>query len=105
MDKIGHVVVFGLLAVAVARCFTTEGGMRAIHIGLVAIAVTTGFGGLDEWHQLHNPLRQFEWADLLADALGAVLGAFLYLRFSGLRQRLETPLWCMRLPTRKRASD
>ena len=105
MDKIGHVVVFGLLAMAVARCFAIDRGMRRISVGLVAFAVTAGFGGLDEWHQFHNPRRQFEWADLLADAVGAVLGATAYLRFRWLRQLLEKPLRSPRLLTGKSGAD
>ncbi|NBD39185.1 MAG: hypothetical protein GVY10_11515 [Verrucomicrobia bacterium] len=105
MDKVGHVVIFGLLSVAVARCFVTEGGTRPLFVGLVAFAVTAGFGGLDEWHQLHNPLRRFEWADLGADAVGAVLGATVYLRFPGIRHWLEKPLGSMRLLTGKLGAD
>lgn len=105
MDKVGHVVVFGLLSVAVARCFVSGRGTRPLFIGLVAFAVTTGFGGLDEWHQFHNPQRRFEWADLVADAVGAVLGATAYLRFAGLRHWLEKPLWSMRLLTGRLGAD
>jgi hypothetical protein len=80
IDKIGHFVVFGLLGIAWCRFFRPE--MPALRRLLLATFLTTLFGLMDELHQFHNPERYFEWADLLADAVGAfVLSAsYLYVR-------------------------
>ena len=40
-----------------------------------------------------NPLRSFEWDDLLADGLGAALALVLYRSQSWYRNFLEWPLW------------
>lgn len=85
MDKIGHFATYGMLAVAVAR--SLRGHQHAVC--LTAVLVATLFGGTDELRQLFNPLRMFEWADLLADFLGALAGAVLYVYVSWFRLLLE----------------
>jgi len=78
IDKLGHLLVFGLLGVAWVRVFRSPDLGFAKRL-LLAVILTSGFGLLDECHQLRNPLRTFEWADLLADFLGSLLGTFTYL--------------------------
>jgi len=88
IDKVGHLVVFGLLGIAWARALSGESiGDRGRW--LAAVALTAGFGFLDELHQYTNPSRFFEWGDLLADFLGACLGAGVYLRMHPLRRWME----------------
>lgn len=90
MDKLGHVVVFGLLAVSVARCGDVVG--RPWRSWLVAVLVAGGFGLADELHQLTNPERMFEWGDWVADWIGGLSGAGVYVRWHGLRRLLEQPV-------------
>ncbi|HKJ91283.1 MAG TPA: VanZ family protein [Oceanipulchritudo sp.] len=80
MDKVAHFLVFGLLGIAWARVPGKETA-RIVRL-VMAVALVGGFGLIDEAHQLHNPARQFEWADLLADLAGALGlgGAYLYCR-------------------------
>jgi VanZ family protein len=87
MDKIGHFVVFGMLAVAWARSF--YGGLGKPAVCLISVLLTTLFGYMDELHQYTNPLRLFEWYDLLADFLGAVAGALVYVYWNWVRRLLE----------------
>jgi hypothetical protein len=96
MDKLGHLVVFGLLGIAWLRALRPE---RVPSAGRLALAVllTGGFGLLDELHQFHNPDRFFEWGDLAADVLGAVLACGAYLASARMRKLLE---WEPRLPRR-----
>lgn len=88
MDKLGHLVVFGLLAIAWVRCLEGEAMTPRVRFWS-AVLLTAGFGLADEWHQYHNPQRTFEWADLAADCLGAVLAAAAYLNLGRLRALLE----------------
>lgn len=88
IDKLGHLVVFGLLGIALARSFKHPGHHR-LPVFLVTVSIATGFGLLDEFHQNFNPLRTFEWADLLADFAGSLLASGLYIAWPPLRKLLE----------------
>ena len=105
IDKLGHLVVFGLLGISWARVPETGHGSR---MGILAAAVllTTGFGLVDELHRYQNPLRYFEWADLAADFAGALVAAALYLGNPRLRGLLERKIGhALRLPSgNKRAN-
>ncbi|MGD8841503.1 MAG: VanZ family protein [Gammaproteobacteria bacterium] len=79
-DKLSHLVTyfflagwFGLLARNRAALFWTFAGLVA-------------YGGLIEILQGTTSYRDAEWADLLADALGAAVGIWLY--FTPLRRFL-----------------
>jgi hypothetical protein len=87
IDKIGHFVVFGLLGIAWSRCLAP--GASNWRRLFLATFLTTGFGLLDELHQFHNPVRFFEWGDLLADACGAFFSAAAYLYIKPLQSFLE----------------
>jgi VanZ family protein len=87
VDKVGHIVVYGLLAVAWVRWLRLR--RPAAGAGLWAIFLTLAFGGIDESIQATNPHRFFEWADLLADGVGAVAGTYFYSRSRVLRTLLE----------------
>lgn len=91
IDKLGHLAVFGLLGIAWCRVLRP---FRASPQGtwLLAVCLTGGFGLLDELHQYANPLRYFEWADLLADVAGAALAAGIYQAIPSVRTLLELDL-------------
>ena len=78
MDKVAHFILFGLLGIAWTRLFGEE-SPRILRL-LMAVGLVGVFGLIDEVHQLGNPARQFERADLLADLAGALGlgGAYLY---------------------------
>ncbi|MFO7725811.1 MAG: VanZ family protein [Oceanipulchritudo sp.] len=80
MDKVAHFILFGLLGIAWARIPGKETA-RMVRLAM-AVGLTGAFGLVDEALQLHNPERQFEWADLLADLAGVLGlgGAYLYCR-------------------------
>ncbi|MFP4069818.1 MAG: VanZ family protein [Opitutales bacterium] len=89
-DKIAHFLVFGLLATSIARIPRLA---RAGFLGaLLAAALTSSYGVLDELHQSTTPGRSVETADALADATGAFLAAFLYAGWPRYRRFLEFPL-------------
>lgn len=87
-DKIAHLLVFGLLATAILRIpyFFKQGWKGA----LVAIAVVSLYGALDEYHQSFTG-RSVEFDDWIADTLGATLASILYLKWSWYRRLWERP--------------
>lgn len=87
IDKIGHFLVFGLLATLVARCFP-----RRRH-AWAAILVVSAYGLGDEFRQSFTPGRSVEFADWVADTLGAMLAVTLYQLWPLYRRILEWPLW------------
>jgi hypothetical protein len=100
LDKIGHLVVFGLLGIAWCRSLRAPG--PAWGRLLLATALATCFGLLDELHQFHNPERFFEWADLLADGVGAFAASAAYLYIRPLQSFLELEFrQLVRLPFRR----
>ena len=72
-DWLGHGAAYALLAAVAQR------GFPSLAPGGVAAACTL-HGGLLEWLQLHVPGRSAELEDLVADALGSLLGVALRVR-------------------------
>ncbi len=75
-DKIVHVAEYALLAVLLTRGLV--GGLPAridLWTALVAIGATVAYGASDEWHQSFVVGRNADRFDLIADAVGAVVGA------------------------------
>ena len=91
IDKLAHFLVFGLLGIAWVRVFPAQTHPSRRRLQL-AVGFTFLFGLLDELHQYHNPLRTFEWADLLADLAGALVWAALYLHLHSMQSLLELDL-------------
>ncbi len=89
LDKLIHLLVFGLLATAIYRAF--PGGMRDAYRLLWTIGLTVAFGASDELHQGMTPYRTMDGWDLLADAVGAVLATLVYRHWALYRRILEWP--------------
>lgn len=89
-DKVGHFLVFGLLATLLIRLppLTKSRRKGAIAAALMAIA----FGAVDEWRQSFTPGRSVELADWIADSLGAITAIVLYRRCRLYRWLLELRL-------------
>jgi VanZ family protein len=82
-DKVIHFAAFGLLATLTVRALPRSFAWLAV----VAVSL---FGATDEWHQSFTPGRQMDWADWMADTLGAAVAVLAYLRWSAYRRLLET---------------
>lgn len=65
-DKANHLIAFAVLAVLGRSAFPGRGG--AVLAGLLV------YGALIEVAQAMTPLRTAQWADVLADAVGIVIG-------------------------------
>ncbi len=76
-DKILHLCEYGVLGTLAYRaCRHGAGAWVARHAVIVAVAGCALYGLSDEIHQLFVPLRQGDPLDLVADSLGATLGAW-----------------------------
>jgi len=75
-DKIVHAVEFAVLAILIWHVARRCGfGLRAALI--IAVVVAIGYGVLDELHQGFTPGRFPSIFDVVADAVGALLGVAL----------------------------
>jgi VanZ family protein len=75
-DKLFHLIAFGILGLlTMGAQQTSREGYSARRVWLVVLAVTL-YGILDETHQYFVPGRNADVFDALADALGALLGAW-----------------------------
>lgn len=72
LDKIVHVVLYGVLAFLWYRSLRIKALYRLIIVCLIGFV----YGLIDEIHQLYVPLRYFDAYDLLADCIGTILGGF-----------------------------
>jgi VanZ family protein len=86
IDKVTHFGVYGLLATLVVRLGQRQ---RAAWIALLLVSF---YGFTDEWHQSFTPGRSVEFADWIADTLGAGLAILMYRRWTWYRTRLESPV-------------
>ena len=81
-DKGVHFVEYGTLGALLAHALrATYPQGRAVWMWLLAAFATVLWGALDEIHQAYVPGRNSDAGDLIADGIGAVVGAALYLIF------------------------
>ena len=80
-DKFGHFTVYGLLCFLLLRDYTKSNFKDKVVLLTYSSTwfASTVFGFLMEWSQyLFTPDRCFEYPDMLANALGAALGAVVF---------------------------
>lgn len=86
-DKIGHLLLFGVLALLLN--FATKA--RQVAVGplrlYLGVVLTLGFALLEEGSQLLFPSRSFELLDILADLFGVTLATLVTAGFYQLRDR------------------
>ncbi|GIX46149.1 MAG: hypothetical protein KatS3mg131_0360 [Candidatus Tectimicrobiota bacterium] len=76
-DKLIHAAEFGLFAVLLCRALRAQFPQwRAASLVLLSVLIATAYGASDEAHQLLVSQRVSDFADLAADALGALLAAW-----------------------------
>lgn len=76
LRKVAHLVVFGVLAVLVARALRGEGVSRARSIGVAWLA-TLLYAASDEWHQTFVAGRAGQASDVAIDIVGASVALWL----------------------------
>ncbi|RMH09828.1 MAG: hypothetical protein D6704_00540 [Nitrospirae bacterium] len=80
-DKILHGFEYGLFGILWYRGFRYGMGEKgAQYAAILAIVASILYGMSDEYHQWFVPLRTPEFADLLADGVGAAVGVFTWQR-------------------------
>lgn len=90
-DKAVHFVEYGTLGALLSHALRiTYPRWRLPGVWLCAALVTTLWGAIDEIHQAYVPGRNSDAADLVADAVGALAGAAIYLIVQ--RRRSSRPL-------------
>lgn len=110
VDKLGHLVTYGVLATAIIRHpalarWRWLGFPPSLselwRTGWWALILTSAYGLGDEFRQsLTGGVRQYDLADWVADTVGAVLAVVLYIHWPGYRRLLETPLFKKRTKPR-----
>ncbi|MCC5846926.1 MAG: VanZ family protein [Verrucomicrobia bacterium] len=89
IDLLAHFAVFGALATSILRIPAVwRMGGRGV---LLAIVLTSVYGGLDELRQSFTPGRFMQFDDWVADTLGATFAACLYWKWTAYRKFLEMP--------------
>lgn len=78
-DKIVHFAEYFILGLLTAKTVSTF-NKEPLKIFWLSSALTSGFGILDELHQLLIPGRTTEGLDMVADILGSILAAGLFVR-------------------------
>ncbi len=79
-DKWGHVVVYTILGILLARAFFQQRRFPSCRRNYILIAIIIGivYGISDEYHQSFVPGRFADVVDALADTLGIIIGVLLF---------------------------
>jgi len=103
IDKIGHMAIYGLLAVTVLWFLGSAKQVDPTSAALKTVLFCVIYGLSDEWHQSFIPGRMVGCYDLLADLAGAVLVTAIWLRSKAFRACLE--LWYATIALKLRGCD
>lgn len=81
MDKFVHTFMFGVLSLLMIIGLKKQHDVMILHFNAVPVSIATVsiYGALIECIQLLIPGRYFEWQDIAANGVGAVLGFGLFL--------------------------
>ena len=74
-DKLMHATVYAVLGAFCFLALPRSWSKRASALVLISGAMTTVYGLTDEFHQLFVPGRSADLRDVLADAVGGLMGA------------------------------
>jgi VanZ family protein len=75
VDKVLHLLLYLPLGILMARALAGGWQVNSLKTVCAAAAIATLYGISDEVHQHFVPSRQVEVLDVVADAVGAALGA------------------------------
>lgn len=85
LDKLAHILLYTMLAVLLGLAYPLSDGLRPARLAAIVIACTA-YGALLECAQVSIPSlgRCFSTADILANALGAIVGALISRQMLGI---------------------
>lgn len=91
-DYIGHGVSYAVLGALLMRALA-GGTLRGMRAGLIvpAVLIAALYGVSDEFHQSFIPGRMASVSDIVADTIGALLGAGVAAFVSGQLRRRSPP--------------
>jgi VanZ family protein len=83
LDKLLHVLAYFMLAILFFRAYRTLLIKTSYNV-LIWISISSSilYGISDEIHQHFVPMRQSDVMDVLADALGSIIGVWVYRRWA-----------------------
>ncbi|MBU4326241.1 MAG: VanZ family protein [Proteobacteria bacterium] len=90
VDKICHIAIYGLLAMAVLWYFNSEKQLSLIKVALKTVFFCLVYAMSDEFHQSFIPQRSVSGLDLLADLMGAIVVCVIWLNSRKFRVYLES---------------
>ncbi|MBU0664585.1 MAG: VanZ family protein [Proteobacteria bacterium] len=94
-DKICHMGIYGLLAMAVLWYFSSAKQLSLVKVALKTVFFCLLYGMSDEFHQSFIPQRSVSGLDLLADLAGAIMVCAIWINSRKFRVYLE--YWYMTL--------
>ncbi|MDD3813068.1 MAG: VanZ family protein [Desulfocapsaceae bacterium] len=89
-DKICHMAIYGLLAMAVLWYFSPAKQLPLVKVALKTVLFCLVYGISDEFHQSFIPQRSVSGLDLLADLVGAIVVCMIWLNSRKFRVSLES---------------
>jgi len=89
IQNLAHIPLFGILALLWYRSLSTWIGKGPLLSGS-AFLLASGFGILDEWHQLYVPGRYASFTDIALNILGAAFAIWLLSRTT--HKNFQTPI-------------
>jgi VanZ family protein len=90
-DKVVHVLLYAVLGLLVGRALEVTTALGRAPKVAVACVLATAYGITDELHQLFTPRRSCDWHDVVADAVGGLLGGVLAATVLSRRSRARKP--------------
>jgi len=100
-DKVAHFVLYAGLAFLVVWSLRVTVLRFWPHVPILASLLAVFYGGINEIHQHFIPYREAEALDMVANALGAIVGTLLAMRVARalerrrVRRRLESEGRCV----------
>ena len=81
VDKLGHGILYALLAATTILAITPGPARRTLRAGLLVVLFCLLYGISDEFHQSFVPGRDPSGGDILADTIGAAVAVAVWLRY------------------------
>jgi VanZ family protein len=77
-DKALHFLMYGGLGLLLARAMHNPPRTTRVRVVVAATLMVVAIGALDEWHQRYIRGRSTEFADGVADSVGGLVGALMW---------------------------
>ena len=77
-DKVVHLFMYGVLAYLIARAMHNPPRTTRLRVLSAAFLLVVAFGAVDEWHQQFIKGRTLGVADWVADSIGGLVGATIW---------------------------